>query len=627
MYQGYRILGICISKVHDERNFEFLCALHQSAQKQGYRLFIYQTGSDLYWHTLNEAGEKSIFELIPYSILDALLIFDESFLDKSVIADLCACAAKSNTPVIMLNGKDSPGLNFIFDYQHGFEQLVRHIITDHHVTDLHMIAGRKDEPFSEQRIAAFKRVLAENQLPFQDRMLSYGDYWSGPTQTIVENMISSGQLPGAIVCANDMMAITACAVLQSHGISIPQDILVTGFDGTQEAKYCTPSLTTCGCNCQKAADSLFLAITQPDYSVRTRARYSIPYEMRIGHSCGCEDCTSIPRNTANQLKHARDRFYKYQDDERFLYEMSARVLSDATSDTLIRSLHEYGFDNTCIALNHGCLDVTSNPRMQKQAQSFDDTMELIFRSGSSSTAIFSKNDILPELSPILAHGNPLIFTALNDIDIPLGFFCFYPDMDYDIYCRIPQFVIAVKNLVGNYRNLRYQKYMTHRMEQMYQHDAMTGLYNRSGFYKALDALLSRYPASGLQQYLVASADLDGLKHINDTYGHSEGDYAIITIAKALTELPIQDKLCARFGGDEMVLFAPVLQNNSSYLSFVREEFDRILQDKNRSASKPYPITASIGFCICDSQEFQFDEILKQSDMDLYKAKAHKKDRH
>ncbi len=623
MYRGYRIIGLCISRVHDERNFEFLCALHKSVQKQGCRLFIYQTCSDLYWHTPNETGEKRIFDLIHYSVLDALLIFDESFLDKSVVTDICARASENDTPFIMINGSNASGINFIFDYQAGFEQLVRHIIHEHHITDLHMIAGRKDETFSEQRIASFKKVLAENALSFQDTMLSYGDYWWGPTQAIVENMIASEKLPGAILCANDMMAITACAVLQSHGLRVPQDVIVTGFDGTEEAKVCTPSLTTCGCNYQNMTDRILQVILQPGFSYHTQAQYRIPYELRIACSCGCEEQQDAPRNTADQLKKARDRFYKYQDDERLLYEMSSRVLTAATPDTLIRSLHEYGFSDTCIVLNHGCLEVTSDPRLQERTPSFDDTMDLIFRYGSSSTAVFSKEKILPDLSSILERGNPLIFTALNDIDIPLGFFCCYPVMDYDTYCRIPQFVTAIKNLIGNYRNLRYQKYMTHCMEQMYQHDAMTGLYNRNGFYKELDHLLQQDSVSPTCAYLVASADLDGLKHINDTYGHAEGDYAIITIAKALNELVLPDKLCARFGGDEMVLFAPVPEAGIS-TEAIRAEFNRILVHKNKISSKPYSITASIGFCVRTSMDFRFDEALKQSDMELYREKAEKK---
>lgn len=99
------------------------------------------------------------------------------------------------------------------DYEAGFEQAVRHIIEYHGITDTAMIAGIEGKEHSEQRIMAYKKVLAENNLPFTDDMLSYGDYWSGPAQKAVEEMIARGHVPKAIICANDMMAITVCAVL------------------------------------------------------------------------------------------------------------------------------------------------------------------------------------------------------------------------------------------------------------------------------------------------------------------------------------------------------------------------------------------------------------------------------
>ena len=625
MYQGYKIIGLCISKVHDERNFDFLSALYQSVQKQNYRLFIYQTCSDLYWHTPNETGEKSIFDLIHYHIIDALLIFDEAFLDKSVIFQIQQQAHAHDTPVIMINAAHAPGANFIFDYQAGFEQLVRHIINDHHVTDLHMIAGKENEPFSEQRIASFKKVLAENGIPFQSDMLSYGDYWSGPTQAAMEKLISSGHLPDAIICANDMMAITACAVLQEHGFSIPDDIIVTGFDGTEEARYCTPPLTTCGCNYLKMTDEIIRLIENEWFDCQYQAEYRIPYELEISSSCGCKSKNSAILNTAEQLKRARDRLHKYQDDERVLYEMSAQLALKNTPADLIDALHKYGFPDTCIALNNNCLEVTSDPKLRDTKYSFDDTMQLLFQSGNRMTTTFSKDTILPDIDNILSLDHPLIFTALNYIDVPLGFFCFYFGLNHEIYCRVPQFVTAVNNIIGNYRNIKYQQYMTQCMERMYQHDALTGLYNRTGFYKELDALMQKIPANDCQKYLVVSVDLDGLKHINDTYGHAEGDYAITVVANALHQLSLPGKLCARFGGDEMILLVQT-DDADTAKSVVKAEIETFLHTANLHAHKPYRIWASVGISISDCHSFQFDQALKQSDMELYREKSLKTDR-
>ena len=160
------------------------------------------------------------------------------------------------------------------------------------------------------------------------------------------------------------------------------------------------------------------------------------------------------------------------------------------------------------------------------------------------------------------------------------------------------------------------------MERMYQHDSLTGLYNRAGFYKELDALTQDIPSDDSRKCLVASVDLDGLKHINDTYGHAEGDYAITAVANALHQVSLPDKLCARFGGDEMVLFAPVA-DTAAAASTIRNEITLFLNDLNLRSQKPYRISASIGIYSSDRSSFHFDQVLQQSDMDLYQEKSSK----
>ena len=99
--------------------------------------------------------------------------------------------------------------------------MVRNMIEVHHLTKLHFMAGMKNNAFSDHRLEVFKQVLKENGLPFNDSMVSYGDFWSGPAEEATEKLVASGKLPEAIICANDKMAIAVCGVLNRHGIKIP----------------------------------------------------------------------------------------------------------------------------------------------------------------------------------------------------------------------------------------------------------------------------------------------------------------------------------------------------------------------------------------------------------------------
>lgn len=621
MFKGQKIIALCMSKIHDDGNFEFVSALEQSARTSGYRLFIYHTCSDLYWKTKNEAGERAIFDLIHYEYIDALLIDNKSFADKSVVDMLCEKAIEHNIPAIMVNGSDSRCINFVFDYHAGFELLVRHIVTEHKVRDVHMIAGMKGEVYSELRISTFKKVLDENNIEFNDDMLSYGDYWSGPTQDIVENMVMQGRVPKAIMCANDVMAITTTLILQDNGIRVPEDVIVTGFDGIEEAYCCVPMLTTCGYDYTYLTDRILYTLEDRELERFKGRIYNIPAKPFISESCGCRK--ESKHNTGVKLmRQAKDKFIKYQGTERILYEISERIMTDANRKTLVKQLKEYAFPNTTIALNPDVLDAKSEPYISDGSISFNDKMEILIQDESDTMVTFDRKDILPNIDKILELDHPVIFTALNNVDVLLGFYCFYSELENDVYCCIPQYVTAVNNIIGNYRNIKYQQYIARRMERIYQTDALTGLYNRTGFYKELEFFIQKANDYQSSTFMVICMDLDGLKKINDVYGHIEGDFAISSVAKAVLNVDLPGKLCARFGGDEMVICA-LLQDKNIDVEEVRQEIRNQIVSINLKSGKPYTISASIGISICEADKFDFEKVFKIADKEMYCEKYEK----
>ena len=83
------------------------------------------------------------------------------------------------------------------------------------------------------------------------------------------------------------------------------------------------------------------------------------------------------------------------------------------------------------------------------------------------------------------------------------------------------------------------------------HDNMTGLYNRRGMYeKYADMLKKALPDERL---FVCVIDMDGLKYINDTFGHGEGDCGIMTVSRAAKMLTRDNEICVRAGGDEFFI--------------------------------------------------------------------------
>ena len=123
--------------------------------------------------------------------------------------------------------------------------------------------------------------------------------------------------------------------------------------------------------------------------------------------------------------------------------------------------------------------------------------------------------------------------------------------------------------------------------------------------------------------LVASMDIDGLKYINDNYGHDDGDFAICSAANALKSIPIKRKICARFGGDELALCA-VADNYNEQM--VKDYIDDYIKHVNAVSGKPYQVSVSVGICIGNSSDFDFDMLYKKADEKMYSEKLKKPNR-
>ena len=262
-----RIIGVCITKIHDTTRADLMHRLHHLAMKKNYKLLIFNSFIDFYNNDAFYKGAASVYDIINFDLIDALIIHTESFCNKSLIDKIIVSAKEHNTPVILLDRTCDGCFSIVGDYEAAFKTVINHIIKDHGVKDLFFIGGKKEnDPFTESRIRCYKEVLLENGVDFNENNIGYGEYWSGPTKETVYNLISDGKKPPeAIVCANDYMAFAACEELTNNGYRVPEDVIVTGYDGVPASEHFGPKLTTCVENLEKLAEVCIEAV---DMAVR-----------------------------------------------------------------------------------------------------------------------------------------------------------------------------------------------------------------------------------------------------------------------------------------------------------------------------------------------------------------------
>lgn len=163
-----------------------------------------------------------------------------------------------------------------------------------------------------------------------------------------------------------------------------------------------------------------------------------------------------------------------------------------------------------------------------------------------------------------------------------------------------------------------------KLQNLSQKDELTGLYNRRGFLTMATQnlnLAARMRKNGLLFY----ADLDGLKNINDTYGHTEGDIAIIKTAKILKKTFRDADILARLGGDEFVILA--IDTPGGFMENLRKRLDKNLESYNTNSGKLYRISISMGASHFNYNESRtIEELMVDADHALYEQKKIRKAR-
>ena len=193
-----------------------------------------------------------------------------------------------NIPVVILY-TEMPGYpSMIFDNQSSFMKGIRHLIVDHGAKKIRYASGPKTNIDAMERLQAYKRVLSEQSIPYNENYVIYGNFEES-SEKLIGAFIATHPELDAIVFANDEMAkggYNACAKL---GITIGKDLLAIGFDNAPYASTLNPPLTTVEAN---AAELTYAAITHIDDFLEdcpSDMIRRVPTHYLHRCSCGCEN--------------------------------------------------------------------------------------------------------------------------------------------------------------------------------------------------------------------------------------------------------------------------------------------------------------------------------------------------
>lgn len=175
------------------------------------------------------------------------------------------------------------------------------------------------------------------------------------------------------------------------------------------------------------------------------------------------------------------------------------------------------------------------------------------------------------------------------------------------------------NVVGaiqSIRDITDRKKMEKQQIYLIMHDSLTGLYNRTYFEREMSRLTKdAYNSAG-----IIICDLDGLKLINDTFGHTSGDFLLKTASEILSKSCHKNDVVARVGGDEFAIL--IFDSNNNEVEKTCERINKEVADYNAQSSPELSLSMSLGYSVCKNAS-DLVNIFKEADNSMVREKLHR----
>lgn len=625
MVDGKRVIGVCLTKLHWSGRSEYLDSLNRYARENNCKLMVFNSFVDFYKNDANDMGSQSIFEIINYDIIDVLIVLNISFNNKQLVRHVAERAQAHHVPVVVLDGDFEGCYSVVSDYDAPFISLMEHVIRDHHARDTFFIAGVKgEETTTNRRIRCYQKALENCGLPFEEERVGYGEFWSEPAKRIVQHMIESGKkLPDAIFCANDYMAIAVCEKLREFGYRVPEDVIVTGFDGTDAARYSLPQISTCvEDQDQWARLSLELALEAMNGCPVKEVRNV--FHTVLTESCGCKRLQNLDfRDVAAQLHAQVDAVQMHED---YMYAWMNRMFTIQDMDDLYTAIASSILENSYVCLNTDLIpSMISGGAKEKSV--FSGEMTVISSRYTSPEKTMGSQmhsaDMVPGLHDWAGDDSVFVLNALYVGEMVCGYYAYRTDALTENAHKIKRIVNTVNLAFSVALNYFTQVNLRRSVERAAITNPVTGLPNLKGALKWFQDFGTE--ENRRKTLCVSVYGLPKYAYILDNYGINDAEEAQLFVAKALKQANADNCFISHIADDEFLVinyFDPEKEDISKAISATINQattvFFQLVEKHNTNSGKEYYVEVNCGCSPIDAGwDLALESFIKFAKSEMY----------
>ena len=627
--------------------YKKMASIHEEVQKVDFQsnLHVFRARISPEMETNLLTGEYNIFflpNLADYDIfvMDLYWNSGDRYLESEWGHDFLEKILAQKKPSISIGNTLEGFVNIGINAEASMGELMDHLTKVHQCRKFWLISDMWVDPAIRARMEACRRYMEQSDVPCTSHqyVVNYGGTMDALCEGFDKLLSECGGLPDAIVCSDDYVALGIMYAGSKKGFNVPKDYRIVGFGNKPDGICTIPSLTSVAVNLEDYGKKC-LALIEDLLEGRqiSKQQCEVSYKIEYRSSCGCEYgnmeklAQTFNQNIFDSFARAEfgNHIERLESDllgcdtvnqvGMCFHESCLFPDCEALYLVLDRDFSSYRADDAYLNLKSSTIS-RGNPHFP--IHGYPKTMKIVF--SYENHVLTTKDRPIRSLFPVFedtAGTHDFLFMPIHFRQYTVG--CFVIKGGIHLL-RNPYFVRTIRALCITIENLYTKRILTKYnkvLADLSIKDAMTGFYNRLGYERLACRLFEEKKKAG-QDLSVMFIDMDGLKKMNDTYGHECGDYALKAITTAIDRHTDPNTLNVRMGGDEFLILTDRLPDEK--VEQLLKEIEEEIPFTEEVQHLPYSPGISVGYIHTDmTNPKNLDDYVREADEFMYEVKVKK----